>query len=53
MRWPAGTAPHWQNTAFPGTAAFVVELAPGPLSAAVARRHAHAIWALAGLVSGR
>jgi protein MpaA len=47
MRWPAGTAPHWQNTAFPGTASFVVELAPGPLSAAAARRHAHGIRVLA------
>jgi murein peptide amidase A len=50
MRWPAGTAPHWQNTAFPGTSSFVVELAPGPLSTAAARRHAEAIFALA---SGR
>jgi protein MpaA len=49
MRWPAGTAPHWQNTAFPGTASFVVELAPGPLSPAAARRHAHAIDVLAGV----
>jgi murein peptide amidase A len=49
MRWPAGTAPHWQNTAFPGTASFVVELPPGPLSAAAARRHAHAVHVLAGV----
>jgi protein MpaA len=48
MRWPAGTAPHWQNTAFPGTVSFVVELAPGPLSAAAARRHARAIRVLSG-----
>jgi protein MpaA len=31
MRWPAGTAPHWQNHAFPGTASFVVELPRGKL----------------------
>lgn len=29
--WPAGTAPHWQNRAFPGTASFVVELPRHPL----------------------
>jgi protein MpaA len=49
MPWPAGTAPHWQNVDFPGTASFVVELGPGPLSAAAARRHARAVQALAGL----
>jgi hypothetical protein len=49
MPWPAGTAPHWQNTAFPGTSSFVVELPPGPLSPAAARRHAHAIHVLAGV----
>lgn len=27
--WPAGTAPNWQNHAFPGTASFVVELPRG------------------------
>lgn len=30
--WPAGTAPHWQNTRFPGTASFVVELPRGKLA---------------------
>jgi hypothetical protein len=49
LRWLAGTAPHWQHTAFPGTASFVVELAPGPLGAAAARRHVRAVLALAGL----
>ena len=50
LRGPAGTAPHWQNTtAFPGTASFVVELPPGPLSAAAARRHAHTIQVLSGV----
>src|SRR3954465_13733693 len=34
IRWPAGTAPNWQNHAYPTRAAFVVELAPGPLGAA-------------------
>jgi hypothetical protein len=32
----------------PGPAAFVVELPPGPLSAAAATRHAAAILSLAG-----
>jgi murein peptide amidase A len=31
LPWPDGTAPNWQNHAFPGTASFVVELPPGPL----------------------
>jgi protein MpaA len=31
--WMAGTAPHWQNLAFPGTSSFVVELPDGKLSA--------------------
>jgi protein MpaA len=29
LRWPAGTAPNWQNHEFPGTASFVVELPRG------------------------
>jgi protein MpaA len=49
MPWMAGTAPHWQNTVFPGTASFVVELAPGPLSGRAAARHARAVLALAGV----
>jgi hypothetical protein len=35
--WPAGSAPNWQNHAFPGTASFVVELPrdrPGAVSEA-------------------
>lgn len=32
MRWPAGTAPNWQNHRFPGRAAYVVELPQGSLS---------------------
>jgi murein peptide amidase A len=47
MRWPAGTAPHWQNTGFPGSVSFVVELPPGRLATADARRHARAVLALA------
>jgi murein peptide amidase A len=47
IRWPAGTAPNWQNHRFPGTASFVVELPPGPLSARAAARYARALRALA------
>jgi protein MpaA len=43
--WPAGTAPNWQNHAYPSRASFVVELAPGPLGGAAAARHARAIRA--------
>jgi protein MpaA len=32
LPWLAGTAPNWQNHRFAGTASFVVELPPGPLS---------------------
>jgi protein MpaA len=49
MPWLDGTAPHWQNTAFPGTTSFVVELPYGSLSAADARRHARAILRVAGV----
>ena len=48
LPWPAGTAPHWQNRAFPGTASFVVELPAGQLSKSGAVRHAAAIELLAG-----
>jgi murein peptide amidase A len=47
MRWLAGTAPHWQNLAYPGTSSFVVELPDGALTAAETRRHAAAVMALA------
>ena len=43
-----GTATSWQNHAFPGTSAFVVELPAGALTAASARRHADAVLAVAG-----
>jgi protein MpaA len=46
MRWPAGTAPNWQNHRFPGKAAYVVELPAGPLSPRSAERHARAILGL-------
>ena len=46
MPWLDGTAPHWQNTRFPGTSSFVVEL---PLAGpARAERHGLAIFRLAG-----
>ena len=48
IRWPAGTAANWQNHRFPGTSAFVVELAAGALSPAAANRHAEAVLALGG-----
>jgi beta-N-acetylhexosaminidase len=42
-----GTATSWQNTTFPGTSAFVVELPAGALIAASARRHADAVLVVA------
>jgi murein peptide amidase A len=45
---PPGSATTWQNRRFAGASAFVVELPPGPLPRAAARRHASAILALAG-----
>jgi protein MpaA len=41
-----GSAPAWENAAMPGTAAFVVELPAGALSAAAVERHANAVLAL-------
>jgi protein MpaA len=46
LRWPPGSATHWQNRRFAGTSSFVVELPPGPLPRAAARRHALAIVSL-------
>src|SRR3954469_16106688 len=43
-----GTATGWQNHAFPGTSAFVVELPAGPLGPAATARHADAVLAIAG-----
>jgi len=48
LRWPPGSASHWQNRRFAGASSFVVELPPGPLPRAAARRHAFAVLALAG-----
>jgi murein endopeptidase len=45
LRWPAGTAPNWQNRRL-RQKSFVVELPRGPLSPAAAARHAAAILAL-------
>ena len=47
IRWPPGSAPNWQNHQFPGSASYVVELAPGSLSAGLAARHARAVLAIA------
>jgi hypothetical protein len=38
MRWPAGTAPNWQNHRFPGSASYVVELPRGALASGLAGR---------------
>ncbi len=43
LHWPAGTATHWQNTRFPGTSSFVVELPPGAISAEDESRYARGI----------
>jgi hypothetical protein len=48
LPWPNGTAPNWQNHRFPGAGSFVVELPPGPLTSAAARRHAAAVLRLGG-----
>jgi N-acetylmuramoyl-L-alanine amidase/Zinc carboxypeptidase len=42
-----GIATRWQNTYFPGTSAFVVELPGGRLSRAAAARHARAVLGVA------
>jgi hypothetical protein len=41
-----GTATRWQNSRFPRTTAFVVELPPGPLGAPRVRRYAAAVGEL-------
>ncbi len=45
MPWPPGSASRWQNGL--GMRSFVVELPPGDLPFAVARRHANALLRLA------
>lgn len=44
--WPPGSASRWQNGR--GQLSFVVELGPGELTDAVARRHANAVLRLTG-----
>jgi protein MpaA len=44
--WPNGSGPRWQNTRFERGVSFVVELRPGRLPPAAARRHARAVRAL-------
>jgi murein peptide amidase A len=44
---PRGAATRWERRHFPAAPAFVVEFPAGPVSAAVARRHAAAVLALA------
>lgn len=46
LRWPAGSAPNWQNHRFPRSASFVVELPPGPLPPRAAARYARAVLGL-------
>jgi protein MpaA len=43
MRWPAGTAPNWQNHAFRGDSSFVVELPRGELEPAMESRLSKAL----------
>ena len=43
MRWPAGTAPNWQNHRFPGAASFVAEMPRGPLDPATKSRLSKAL----------
>jgi murein peptide amidase A len=43
MRWPAGTAPNWQNHRFRGAASFVVELPAGRLEPEMHGRLAKAL----------
>ena len=45
LQWPPGSASRWQNGL--GQISFVVELPPGKLPDAVARRHAQAVLRLA------
>jgi protein MpaA len=45
LRWPPGSASRWQNGI--GQISFVVELPPGELDDAAARRHADAVLGLA------
>jgi hypothetical protein len=45
MRWPAGTAPNWQNHEFRGSSSFVVELPRGDASPVMESRLSKAlVW---------
>jgi murein peptide amidase A len=45
MRWPAGTAPNWQNHELRGDSSFVVELPRGAMDAAMESRLSRAlVW---------
>ena len=44
---PPGSVTSWQNSRFPGTTAFVVELPAGPLPARAATRYTRAVLAVA------
>jgi protein MpaA len=46
-----GSATSWADHRFPGSTSFVVELPPGPLGAAAARRHADAVATLAAVLA--
>jgi murein peptide amidase A len=46
LRWPAGTAPNWQNHRFPGASSFVVELPQGELPPMLWDRLAEALIGL-------
>jgi murein peptide amidase A len=50
-RYP-GSATSWENAALPGTTAFVVELPPGALGPAAARRYARGVLGVARLPEG-
>ncbi|HET8814232.1 MAG TPA: M14 family zinc carboxypeptidase [Solirubrobacterales bacterium] len=47
MRWPAGTAPNWQNHEFHGAASFVVELPDGRVAPRMRERVAKALVRMA------
>jgi murein peptide amidase A len=51
LPWPHGTAPNWQNHAFPGTGSFVIELPRGQLAETRKWRLESAIVHLARWVS--
>jgi hypothetical protein len=52
IRWPHGTAPNWQNHRFWRASSFVVELAPGALTAHAANHQAWAVMRLARTLGG-